>query len=252
MMASAPRCEPTPYCLLIQGSVPYSDPIFSGIGLSTDFCREVAASFQKMRHLTQMLETRNNFQTNLKTMSFSETRMDTAQRLLSVANTKPTLEMSNLDYQVEICRLAALIYIKVALHTDAPLCSAIRPLRSQLMNLIKQGEVDGTIGVINGTIGVGARQQPVSITWALFVVGSLTFNREEQEWFAQRLGKGIRGSGVDTWSEMEYRLRQICWLDKLNTATCRGLWSRIMVIHEEDRAAQVRHVTLDCDRTSPQ
>ena len=101
------------------------------------------------------------------------------------------------------------------------------------MRLIKQAEV-------NGTVGVGARRAPVSISWALFVVGSLSRDQKEQEWFAQRLAKGIRASSVETWSEMEGHLRQICWLDKLNSSTCRDLWGRIMAINAELRPPQVR------------
>ena len=238
MMASAPKYEPTPYCLLIRGSLPYSDPVFPELGLSTESCGEIATSFQNMRYLSQTINSWNSSRATFETMSFTETRTDIVQRLLSVANTKPASEMSNVDYHVEICRLTALIYIKIALHVDTPLCATIRRLRLQLMHLIKQGEA-------NGTIGVGARQQPSSITWAFFVAGSFSFSKEEQEWFAQRLAKGVRASGVETWPEMENRLRQICWLDKLNTSTCRSLWARIMVIDAEHWAAQVRHVASD-------
>ena len=243
-MASAPRCQPTPYCLLIRGSLPYSDPIFPELGLSTKFCDEIATSFQNLRYLTQTVNKWNEPQAAPEFMSFSKTRTDTVYRLLSVASTKLAYEMTNLDYNVEVCRLAALIYIKIALHINTPLCATIRNLRSQFMHLIKQGEA-------NGTIGVGARQQPTSITWAFFVAGSLSLNEAEQEWFAQRLAKGIRASGVETWPEMEHRLKMICWLEKLNTATCQSLWDRIMVIHAEYWAAQVRHVASQWDRSGP-
>ena len=197
-----------------------------------------------MRYLTQVLDNWNGSQTTLEIMSFTKTRTYISQRLLSLANNKQALEMTNLDYTVEICRLAALIYIKVALDTDTALCATVQSLNSQLMQLIRQGEA-------NGTVGVGARKQPVSVGWALFVGGSLTINKEEHEWFAQRLAKGIRASGVETWPELERRLRQICWLDKLNTSTCRSLWGRIIVIHAEYRSAQVRHIVLVWDRKKP-
>ena len=234
-MVSDPQYASTPYCLLIQGNVPYDEPIFSGLGFSADFCRQVATSFQSMRYLTQTLNNGTDFQTTSGTTSFNETRIDTVHRLLSVANPKPPLEMSNLDYQVEICRLGALTYIKAVLSPSTHLCATICNLRSQLMSLIKQGEA-------SGTVGVGARRSPISISWALFVVGSLSLDTKEQEWFAQRLAKGIRASSVKTWSEMEGHLRQICWLDKLNTSTCRNLWNRILVINAEYQAPQVRDI----------
>ena len=237
-MVTAPQYALTPYCLLIRGNVPYDDPIFSGLGFSTDFCREVATAFRSMRYLTQILGNGTDLLPASKTTPFRETREDTVHRLLSVAKTKPPLEMSRIDYQIEMCRLAALIYIEVALHPSVNLCTTTYNLRSQLMKLMKQAE-------INGTVGVGARPAPISIFWALFVVGSLSLNKEEEEFFAQRLAKGIRASSVETWSEMEGHLRQICWLDKLNTSTCRELWSRIMAINAKWRTIQVRDVISD-------
>lgn len=237
-MASPPRHEPTPYCHLVRGSLPYNDPIISGLGLSTELCGEIATCFQSMRYLTEKINSWDEFQTTAEFTSFSEIRTDTVHRLLSIADTKPALTMTNLDYQTETCRLAALIYIRAVLQRDTPLCATVRILKDQLMQLIKRGEA-------NGTIGVGARQQPASVTWALFVSGSMSLNKEEREWFAQRLAKGIRASGVDTWPEMEDRLRQICWLDNLNTPTCQSLWSRIMVIHAEYWAGQVRSIASD-------
>lgn len=241
MMASALRYEPTPFGLLIRGSLPYSDLIFRELGLSTELCNEIATSFQDMRYLTQTLNSWDKSKTTLETMSFTNIRTNAVHRLLSCASQKPASEMTNLDYHVETCRLAALIYIKVALHTYSPLCGTIQILKSQLMNLIIQGEA-------NCTIGVGARQQPRSITWTLFVGGMISINKEEEEWFAQRLAKGIRASGVETWLEMNDLLGQICWLDALNTTTCRNLWRRIKSIHAEYWAAQVRSVASDWDR----
>ncbi len=243
MASTPPRYEPTPCCHLVRGTLPYSDPIFSELGLSTEFCGEIATCFQNMRHLTEMISSWNDARTAVDMLSFSEIRADTVHRLLSVANTKPALEMTNLDYQVELCRLAALIYIRVALH-DKPYYPRVRILKDQLMHLIKRGEA-------NCIIGVGARRQPTSVTWALFVSGIVSLSKEEEEWFAQRLAKGIRASGIETWPEIEDRLRQICWLDKLNTPTCRSLWNRIMVIHAEYWAAQVRFVASEWDRQGP-
>ncbi len=242
MMAGAPTYEQTPCCLLIRGSLRYSNPIFPELGLSTDLCGEIATAFQDMRYLSQILTNWDKSQTTLEIMSFSEMRTNIAHRLLSFANQKSSLEMTNLDYHIELCRLAALIYIKVALHTYSPLCSTILSLKAQLIDLIKQGEADCRIGLSN-------RPQPGSITWALFVSGILSINKEEEEeWFAQRLAKGIRASGVETWAELQERLKHICWVEMLNTSTCQRLWRRVESIHAEYWAAQVRSVASDWDR----
>lgn len=244
MTASAPRRESPPQCLPIQGSLPDSGPIFPELGLSTELGGDSSISFQNMRYLTQITNNWLESRIAIDNVSFSKIRADTVYRLLSAANTKPASEMSNLDYRVETCRLAALIYIKIVLHMDIPLCAMIRSLKFQLMQLIKQGEA-------NGTIGVGAQEQPASITWALFISGITSLNRDEEEWFAQRLAKGIRASGVKTWPEMEDRLRQICWLDKMNIPTCQVLWNRIMDINAEYGAAQVSSMASDWDRKAP-
>ena len=224
MIASAPGHELTSHCHLIEGNLSYSDPIFSGMELWTESCGDIAACFKNLRLLNDTIDRWDKSQPTVELVSFSEIRVDTVHRLQSVANSKPASEMTSLDYQVEICRLAALIYIRLVFQLDSPLCSRIRILKDQAINLIKQGEV-------NGRIGAFAQQQPTLVIWALFLCGVVSLNNEEQEYFAQPLAKGIRPSGIETWLEMEHRLRQICWLAKLQTPRCWGLWSRIMVLH---------------------
>lgn len=241
LMDSAPRYKQTPCCLLTRDSSPCSDLIFPEPGYSTELCGEITASFQSMRDLTQKSNSGDQFKSILDRISFTKMRTDIVHHLLSIANQKPALEMTNLDYHVETCRLAALIYIKLALHMYAPLCAITRGLKAQLMNLIEQGEA-------NCTIGLGARQQPASIRWALFIGGILSLNKEEEEWFAVRLAKGIRVSGLKTWAEMEKHLGQICWRDELNTPICRSVWRRVERIHAEYWAAQTREAASDCDR----
>ena len=223
MMAPASGHERIPYRHPIQSDLAFSDPIFSGMELSSGFCGDIAACFHNLRHLNDIINGWDETQPMVELVSFSEIRADTVHRLQSVANTKPASDMTNLDYQVEICRLAALIYIRVVFQLDSPLCSRTRILKDQAIRLIKQGEADGRIDA-------GARQQPTSVTWALFLCGVVCLNSEEQECFAQVLGKGIRSSGIETWLEMEHCLREICWLGKLQTSRCWSLWSRMMII----------------------
>ena len=244
MMASTPHFEPTPCCLLLRGSLPSNSPSFPDCGLSTDIWDGIAASFENIRYLSQMGTNYSLPQTTLDIMCFSKMRTEVVLRLLSLANQTPALEMTILNYNVEICRLAALLYVMIAIHMYLPLCATVRSLKTQLMNLVEQGEA-------NGTIAIGGRPQPESVTWALFVGGIVSLSQEEEEWFAQRLARGIRASGVETWADMEERLRQTCWLDKLNTSTCQSLWSRVERIHAEHWAVQVRSVASDWDISGP-
>lgn len=210
-------------------------------GLSTELFGEIATCFHHMRDLTQRVKSWHKTRTTLEIISFAKMRTDIVHRLLSIANRKPASEMTNLDYHFETCRLAALIFIKVTLHRYYPLCAVIRSLKGQLMDLINQGEA-------NCSIGHGFRQQPHSIRWALFIGGILSLNNDEEEWFALRLARGIRVSGIKTWAEIEERLSQICWLDKLNTPACSSLWRRVESIHAEYWAGREREVASDLKR----
>ena len=241
-LAAAPRVERTPCCRLIRGSLPHNNPVFQDIGLSTELAGGIATSFQNMRYLSQRLNDWASTPTTLEMMSFTELRTAIVYRLLSLKNQKPASEMTSVDYHIELCRLAALIYIKIALHMYMPLCAMSQGLKKQLINLVTQGET-------NGAIVFGCRTQPCSVTWAFFVGGIISLNKEEEEWFAQRLARGTRASGVEAWTEMEARLRTICWQDKLNTPTCMSLWRRVEDIHAEYWAAQVCNVPSRWDRT---
>lgn len=244
VMDSAPRYKQAPCCLLIRGSLPYSNTIFPELGLSTELCGEITTSFQNMRDLTETSNRGEKSKTPLNMVSFTKMRTDIVHGLLSIANQKPASEMTNLDYHIETCRLAALIYIKSALHRYSPLCATTRGLKAQLMDLINQGEA-------NGTMGFGARPQPDSIRWALFIGSILSLNEEEEEWFALRLARGINMSGLDTWAEMEKHLEEICWRDKLNTPRCRSVWRRVERIHSEYWVAKTRVAASEGDRKSP-
>ncbi|CAD6580673.1 MAG: hypothetical protein ASARMPRED_000295 [Alectoria sarmentosa] len=244
MIVSAPLDGKRPCCPVFRRSLPYSNPIFPELGLSTELCGEIATSFQDMQYLTQTNKIGEKSRGAFDMLSFCKLRTDVVHRLLSFSNQKLASEMTNLDYDIEICRLAALIYVKVALHMYAPLSAMTQNLKAQLMHLITQGEA-------NSTIDLATRQRPNSITWALFIGGIHSLNNKEEEWFALRLARGFRVSGVETWTEMEERLGQICWLDELNTPTCRSLWRKVEGIQAEYWAHQVRDAASDWDRKGP-
>ena len=245
-LTTAPRVDQTPCCRLIRGSLPHNNPVFHDIGLSTELGGGIATSFQSMRYLSQRLNswasTPALTPTTDEMMSFTEMRTAIVYRLLSLANRKPASMMTSVDYHIELCRLAALIYIKIALHMYMPLCGMSQRLKNQLISLIKQGEA-------NGASVFGCHPQPFSVTWALFIGGIISLNKEEEEWFAQRLSRGTRVLGVEAWAEMEARLRTICWRDKLNTPTCVSLWRRVEDIHAKYWAAQVCNMPSRWDRT---
>ena len=209
--------------------------------LSNEFSGDIAACFQNLRHLNDIINRWDESQHMVELMSFSEIRAHTVHRLQSIANAKPASKMTNLDYQVEICRIAALLYIRVVFQLDSPLCGRTRILKDQAICYIKEGEA-------NGEEVVGAREQPTSVIWALFLCGIVSLDNEEQECFAQVLAKGIRASGIESWAEMEHRLEQICWLPKLQTPRCWSLWNRMMIIQQEYWANQVRFIASDRDR----
>ena len=222
----------------------YSNTIFPELDLLDEFCGDIAACFESLRHLNDIINRWDESQPMAELVSFSEIRAYTVHRLQSIANTKPASEMTNLDYQIEICRLAALLYIRLVFQHDSPLCGRSRILKDEAISYIKQGEANG-MGV------AGARKQPISLIWALFICGIASLNNKEQECFAQVLAKAIRAVGIETWPEMEHRLNQICWLAKLQTPRCWSLWNRIMTIQQECWANQVRLIASNRDRNGP-
>ena len=158
--------------------------------------------------------------TTLDLMTFSKTRTAIEHRILDMARSyyKPRERMSRDDYNFELCRLAALIYIKCALHMFLPVGQILGSLKGELMQLIEDGEKHGALpsflpggqilgslkaelvrlikdGEKHGALGARERMQAGSAIWGLLMGSLLSSTPEEEEWFAKRITEGTRMLG---------------------------------------------------------
>lgn len=190
MIAAPPNYELTPFCSLSRGTLPFISPIFSDLGLPSRICTELATIFHNMRYVTRSL---SKFCTSQDLQSLNKMRTAIEQRLLSLAHfaSKPTSEMTTLDYQLEICRLAALIYIGYALQPFLPSTrtsnsTLLQVLKSELVALLEQHDKPTKNG----------HAQPSSVAWSLFISGILALDEDEEVWFAWQIAKGAREAGI--------------------------------------------------------
>ena len=128
----------------------------------------------------------------LDLMTFSKNRTVVEHRILNMARSpstqKPRDVMTRDDYTLELCRLAALIYLKCGLHMFLPMCSILVSLKEQIMQLTRDGEK-------YRAIGISGKVQPGCATWGLFMASLLSSSPEEEEFFASRIAKGTQSVG---------------------------------------------------------
>ncbi|KAL8797272.1 MAG: hypothetical protein Q9195_000425 [Heterodermia aff. obscurata] len=157
------------------------------------------------------------------------------KRLLSLANPKPASDMSSLEFNLELCRLAALIYIKQTLRADRLSRPDTQELKARVMMLVREMEA-------RRCLVQPERPQHSSHVqiWALFRTGLLAVDDEEEEWFATRVAHRMRGAGMVTWKDLEVGLQRVCWRDEIKadgnndirTEKCNSLWRKVEKINE--------------------
>ena len=157
------------------------------------------------------------------------------KRLLSLENPKQPSHMTGLEFNLEFCRLAALIYIKHALRTDLLFRSDTLELKARIMMLFREMETR-RYSVSAERPSHGSHLQ----IWVLFRTGLLAVDDEEEEWFAVRVAHRMRGAGMVTWMDLEVGLRRVCWMDEIKvrgnsdmrTEKCDSLWRKVEKINE--------------------
>lgn len=193
---------------------------------------KLAAVFRDMQYLTKINTVPPGTFTGVDYITFSRLRTSIQHRLLSLRLDKATSEMNDLDFSLDICRIAALIYIPRALHGFKPPMAVMHSLKLQLMTAFR-GKEENQIADTEG-------REPGRLVWALFMGGILPLEEGEEEWFAQRIDRRIQSTGIAKWAQMENYLKKVCWTDWLHTPSCKRLWSRVESINRECWASQVR------------
>ena len=131
--------------------------------------------------------------------------------------------MTDLGYLFEICRLAALIYVPCVLYLWVPAPSMMSKLKMDMLAAFRAKQK-----ICNDKI---TNSQSVILMWALFIGGLVSENVDEDHWFAQRIARFARDTGIVTWAQMEDRLLDIGWIKSLQTPTSKKLWMTIETLN---------------------
>lgn len=216
ILSTPPHFPRLPVCLTIQGEIPASSPICPELGTSTGFCAEMINSFNDMRQLTHLVSSFDHSATLIELMSPESVRSSIPHRLLSLQIRKPKQRMQYLDYLLEACRIAALIFLKRVFHSYWPRCKVIMQLRGQLKELLLEKE---------GRIIQEVHPQPQQVyyTWALLIGGIHSLNDEDTAFFAKRIAISTRvwqAKGFGGWPEILSRIKRVSWANALQSPEC--------------------------------
>ena len=219
MLAETPRYELVSLSLPRSRGLEYNNLTVSGFDLPYQVYGELSIAFRDIRYLTFAVTAQGQSYTAMDLMTFNGIRTAVEYHLLSLKQQTHGTETTELGCQLEICRLAALIYVQLALHLFLPAYAVMRSLKRQIISSLKERE--------KYSINERKASRPSLLLWALFMGGILSLDEREEKWFAQRIAQHIRTTDIKTWAQMQRWLREVCWLDRLYTSTCKSLWQRV-------------------------
>ena len=232
MVAEAPHYELTSFSLPCNGALGNESFNVPGLDLPYQLYGDLSTIFRGIRYLTFALFTaKGQSHTAMDLLTCSKVRTAVEYHLLSFKQHKEGPETTDLDCHVEIYRLAALIYVQRGLHVFLPAYGIMRSLKVQIMHSFEETE--------RNSGNVVETPRPSLLLWALFMGGILSLDEEDEKWFAHRIARHVRAAGIRHWAQMEGWLREVCWLDKLYTPTCRSLWQRVEDAVAENRPAEL-------------
>lgn len=170
--------------------------------------------------------------TSLAMLEMNRMQQVLIHRLLSLEIQKPSSTMSLAEMQTEVCRLAAIVYVKCALPLSPPDDDDLCSLRTQMIECLQAMRQN------HGTKARG--RQPKVLLWAQFVGGIAWSNAQsEDDWLVRNIARGARYAHISNWAEMEAGLRQICWMDRLRTVKCKSLWKTVQSINSKYWLARI-------------
>lgn len=221
---SAPSHFPRPhYDLIIQCQIPLSTTICDQLGNSFEVCAETTNSYNDMRHLTDLLCTLNPPISHMERMHVDSVRNGLKHRFLSLNIRKPKGQMQALDYLLEACRIAALIFLNRAFHASWPSCPIIRQLKCQLKELLLEKES-------YLTEDIPPQEHSGYYTWALFMGGVHSQKDEDLAFFAERIATSTQvwqAKGFTSWPEILHLLKRVGWINDLQSPECDALGKHV-------------------------
>ena len=231
MMAEAPHYELISFSLSHSGALGYKNLTIPGFDLPYQLYGELSIAFRDLRYLAFAVSFQGRSSTAMDFQTFSGIRAAVEYRLLSLKQQKQGPKTTDMDCHLEICRLAALICVNLALHAFLPANALMRSLKRHMVSSFEEKEEENA--------HPAEVSRPSLLLWALFMGGILSLDEREENWFAQRITQHIRATSITTWAQMENWLQEVCWLDRLYTPTCRSLWQKVEDAVAEHRSADV-------------
>lgn len=171
-------------------------------------------NFNDMRHLTDQLTNFDHSITLIELMSLDNARSSIEHRLLSLELRKP--KMQDLDYLLETCRIAALLFLNRAFHGYWPCCPIITQLKRQLKEFLLARESQ-IIHEVHSQVHRGY------YTWVLFIGGIHSQKDEDIAFFAKRIALAIQAWKVEDsggWPEILSRIKRVAWTNALQSTAC--------------------------------
>ena len=234
--------EPSPYIpdRLVWSSCRYGHiqpfPLSSSadLGQLHELRRDLSTVFNDIRHLTLAVESegqspgiRPSASTKADLLDFDTMRKALEYRLLMLQPDHAATDMTLADYPPEISRLAALIYLQYAVPLRVPDRPRVQRLRTQIIEHLRR---------MDDAYAVDAEEfQPGALLWAQFIIAKVPWDEGEgadEIWMTHRIARVVRAAGIATWTEMEQRLRRVCWMESLHTPDCKRLWEIVQRINK--------------------
>ena len=230
ILSTPPHFPRLPVSLITQGEIPASSPIYPELGTSTELYPEMINEFNDLRQLSDLVTSFDHSATLVELLSFDSARSVIEYRLLSLEIRKPKERMQDLDYLLEACRIAALIFLSRAFHGYWKRCPVIGKLRRQLKDLLLERE-SRTIQEVHPQL------QRVYFIWALLMGGIHSLSDEDRSFFAKRIAVSTRVwqvKGFGGWPEILSRIKRVSWVNTLQSPECDLLGKQVQKFLESE------------------
>ena len=156
-------------------------------------------------------------------MHVDSVRNGLKHRFLSLDIRKPKGQMQALDYLLEACRIAALIFLNRAFHASWRSCPIIRQLECQLKELLLEKES-------HITEDIPPREHCGYYPWALFMGGIHAQKDEDTAFFAERIATSTQvwqAKGFTSWPDILRLLKRVGWINTLQSPECDALGKQV-------------------------
>lgn len=235
ILCARPYPELAPQCTVPQGSYTQANILSTDPTEIGHIPNALAKEYHQLRCLTARMLQISSMSVPIpdsQMLAFCEARDFVELSLLSLSATrgefKPCYEArsdwtSDRAQVFEAQRLAGLIYLNLVLRGCSLTGALLRALGSQLMNVITN--VRGNFEYTECC--------PKMVMWIYVMGGLLALKDHEELWFAENIAKTTRDAKLQAWKEVEGALKEVLWVDGLQTRACKKLWQKVQELCAE-------------------